>query len=502
MSIDLLTRAVNARLRAMRKMRGESTTPGRPGRGAAAAPAFASQTQHQPGVAAAMSIGLGAESKLGGIASSARIFCNELFDSRAILQELRDELLKREKQLGDEAYVEKVDLKRKIEYVNKAIEDVYSGKTTASIERKITSFYLCIQEILKKNSDMVKAAASETSAVQPIPHMRRTQILNVSVDAEGAGNLQREMDRQKIESTMESPDRNVAEKIITELGVQLGVQKQEVCSLEVDACVCGSSMLRSINKSLMVCSSADCGRVKRIIETTASGPGVDDSDTGVANARRSTSIKDFLHKWQAIDRVDIPIAVKRNIAKYIYHELGVKHESQLSYRHVVCAVFEMKLSRDYFDHMSQIWSELTGQPPPQLSFNESLIITSMWRFVQDKFSTVAANHSKFFFFPLIIERFCRLMNFDSVVDFLVPVFSRPSDATTFHAIQAIFEERGYKQLPSPHVYFLHNTASVASKLPIPTQRPNIAKQIGRVRVYSETEPIAKHKNQKIDSETI
>jgi hypothetical protein len=486
-SSDILTRAVSARLRALRKMRADAAAPGRSaarGGGAAAAGPAA-------GCAAALSLGATAESRLGSIASSARIFANELFDSRSILQDLRQELIRAHAAIPESMHVERTDLRHKIDYVNRVIEDVYSGKALKAIERKISTHYLCMQEVLKTTMDRAKKSDEKASSVQPAPHSRRTQILNVSVDAIGASMMQKEMERQKIESVMDVPNRDVTEKIIAELGIQLGVQRQEVCPLEVDACVCGSSMLRSINKSLMVCSSPDCGRVRRIIETTASGPGVDDSDTGMANTRRSTSIKDFLQKWQAIDRVDIPITVKRQIAKYIYNELNVKHESQLTYRHVVCAVFELKLSRDMFDHISQIWSELSGQPPPQLSYTESLIITSMWRFVQDKFSTIAANHSKFFFFPLIIERFCRLMHFDSVVDYLVPVFSRPSDATTFHAIQSIFEERNYQALPHPHVYFLHNTASVTAKLIIQPNKPNIFKQIGRAKTAADADEDAR-----------
>jgi hypothetical protein len=485
---DLLSRAVNARLRALRKMRGDSKPAGRgggEGRVTAGAGQQVTGGQVHPGVVAAMSLGAGAESRLSTIATSARVFCNELFESRSILQELRQDLIKKHKEMPDFMYVEKMDLKRKIEFVNKTIEDVCSGKMSKTIESKISSYYMSMQEVLKRTSDALKSMEEESATpgkgIQPIPHSKRVNILSVAVDAEGASKLKQEAQRQKLGSATGAVDPAVADRIIAELGVQLGVQKQEVSAVETDSCACGASMLRSIDKSLMVCSSADCGRVRRIIETTASGPGVDDSDTGVANTRRSTSIKDFLHKWQAIDRIEIPLPVKKQIAKFIYNDLGVKHESQLTYRHVVSAVFELKLSRDMFDHISQIWSELSGQPPPQLTFNESQMITSMWRFVQDKFSTIAANHSKFFFFPLIIERFCRFMNFDSVVDFLVPVYSRPSDASTFHAIQAIFDERGYKSIPPPHVYFLHNTSSINTKIPIPNTRPIITKNVGRAK---------------------
>lgn len=485
--MELLTRAIGARCHALRKMREElssgakKTAPHRP-------------RSHVPtAVQAAMSVGVSAEMRMNTLAASARVFAKELFEAKFVLKELLDVL---ERQLVDvhpQMTVHRRDLEAKIAHVKHVYSTLCSGQSMKSMERKIVSFYMGMQQTIASCVYEQQRGASETSktdALHPVPHSRRTQILSVALDNEGLRKLEDETKLQQLSAKIGTDEKAVTERMIAELGVLLGVQKHEVQTLETDSCVCGAPMLRSINKSLMVCSSPDCGRVKKIIETTASGPGVDDSDTGVANTRRSTSIKDFLHKWQAIDRVQIPIQTKRTIAKYIYNDLNVKDETQLTYRHVVCAVFELKLSRDLYDHISQLWTEFSGQPPPHLSYNESLIITSMWRIVQDSFSAISANHSKFFFFPLIVERFCRLMRFDAAVQYLVPVYTRASDATTFHAIQNIFNERGYTHIPPPHVYFLHNISSATQCVPMPVSKPTMFKSNARVRKADAVQALA------------
>lgn len=401
---------------------------------------------------------LSAPERLHALASSARAFSQELLDARQILVDLESLLETRLASTGEDMHVEHVALQRKLEYVRGVVSDMFAGKYQRRIETLIAERYFEFYETQKVEQGQNSSRAPP--AVVPLPHERRPELSNATVAPTVA-------DASKPSSTTNSAR---AERIIAELGVQLGVQRHDVCALELDQCDCGAPMLRSINKSLMVCSAADCGHVKRIVETTAAGPGVDDADAAATSTRRSTSIKDFISKWQATDRVDIPQAMMSRIARFIYYDLNVRHESSISYRHVICAIFELKLSKDLFDCASQIWSELTGQPPPSLTYNETYAITSIWRIIQDRFSAISANHSKCFFFPLIVERFARLMRFDHVIDFLVPVYTRPSDAATYHAIQSIFEERKYNHIPPPHVYFPGDPSTITVRKPIPSAK--------------------------------
>jgi hypothetical protein len=474
-----------------------------------------SMASHGAMIASLSAIMSSAESRLREISCGARVFSNELFSARGVIKDLESQLQLRMQSLPDAMRVERRDLQRKIEFVRNAFDAIQSGEMIRRIDRSISATCIGMGEVFS-TSHSAEDDRDSFRKITPLPHEKRTDILSVSiakqnpVDASASSRDDEPTNNAATLSLLVSPSRGISEKaqsdrLVQDLGIALGVQRRDVCALEGDACACGAPMLRSVKESLMVCSSADCGRVKRIIETTASGPGVDDMDVGIGNTRRSTSIRDFIHKWQAKETATISTSALSSIAKFIYNDIGIKQASDITYRAVVCAVFELKLGRELFDHISQIWSMLTGMKPPTLTFNENQLINAIWRIIQEKFSSVSSNHSKCFFFPLIIERFVRLMNFDNVADFLVPVYTKPSDSVTYNAVQGILDSMGYRKIPPPHIYFVGDIQSATVRRNIPQSRTINTRGVSLAKLREAPAPApdagaAPHKRPRTDEE--
>lgn len=180
---------------------------------------------------------------------------------------------------------------------------------------------------------------------------------------------------------------------------------------QFDKCqYCGNEMCVNNNDGIIVCDK--CGNVERIL-IESEIPSYKDSgaDKPIYPYKRLNHFMECINQFQAKENINIPDEVYDKIIK-CFKRKRINDFKSLSLNDVRDVLKSLKMNK-YYEHVSFIYSKISGNPPPRLTYTEENKLKTLFKKVDKSFIKYCPkDRSNFFNYNYLLHKLFRIMNME------------------------------------------------------------------------------------------
>lgn len=180
---------------------------------------------------------------------------------------------------------------------------------------------------------------------------------------------------------------------------------------QFDKCqYCGNEMCVNNNDGIIVCDK--CGNVERIL-IESEIPSYKDSgaDKPIYPYKRLNHFMECINQFQAKENINIPDEVYDKIIK-CFKRKRISDFKSLSLNDVRDVLKSLKMNK-YYEHVSFIYSKISGNPPPRLTYTEENKLKTLFKKVDKSFIKYCPkDRSNFFNYNYLLHKLFRIMNME------------------------------------------------------------------------------------------
>lgn len=183
-----------------------------------------------------------------------------------------------------------------------------------------------------------------------------------------------------------------------------------------DKCIfCGNEMCINNNDGIIVCDK--CGNVEKIlVESEIPSYKDNGGDKPIYPYKRLNHFMECINQFQAKENINIPNEIYDKILE-VFKKRKIKDLKVLKLSDIRDVLKNMKLNK-YYEHVSLIYSKITGNPPPRLTYNEENNLKLLFKKVDKSFMKFCPkDRSNFFNYNYLLHKLFKIMNMDKYLEY-------------------------------------------------------------------------------------
>jgi hypothetical protein len=176
------------------------------------------------------------------------------------------------------------------------------------------------------------------------------------------------------------------------------------------------------NGAILSNSSCDlvcriCGYSTRQMDATASTIGFgDEVEFLIFSYKKINHFNETLNHLQAKESTLVPVEILRKVMEKIY-EKRIRDVTEVTYQLVYQTLKDLQLSK-YYEQTSQIYSRLTGNPPPRFSSEQEENLRRMFNAIIHVYDKVKpANRVNFLSYSFVLYKCCQLLGYTTFLGY-------------------------------------------------------------------------------------
>ena len=183
-----------------------------------------------------------------------------------------------------------------------------------------------------------------------------------------------------------------------------------------DKCIyCGNEMCINNNDGLIICDK--CGNTEKIlIESEVPSYKDNGGDKPIYPYKRLNHFMECINQFQAKENINIPNEVYEKIIE-IFKKRKIKNLKILKLSDIRDVLKNLKMNK-YYEHVSFIYSKITGNPPPRLTYNEENKLKKLFKQVDKSFIKFCPkDRSNFFNYNYLLHKLFKIMNMEKYLEY-------------------------------------------------------------------------------------
>lgn len=231
--------------------------------------------------------------------------------------------------------------------------------------------------------------------------------------------------------------------LLEELQSELEGTTKSVTVVSGDCCEnCGQTMIVVTQNCFMICPS--CHHAEPFLDVTpASMPYGDDVEMGYFNYKRIGRFKEWITFFQAKENTQVPTEILEKLSEY-FASMNMSVDD-ITKHNVRDALKILKLGRNgIYEHLQQIFSRLTGKPPPRLSMRQENHLLVLFQKIQSSWAKhKPPNRSNFLSYPYVLYKFCELLGWHEYLECFPLLTGEPHRRKQDTVWKKICEDQGW-----------------------------------------------------------
>lgn len=185
---------------------------------------------------------------------------------------------------------------------------------------------------------------------------------------------------------------------------------------EEDRCnQCNETLILDPLRSILGCPI--CGSMKPYLDATSSSMAYGDEVEFTSFAyKRSNHFNECLHHSQAKESTQIPDNILDKVMSELYIE-RITNLKDITMDKTKAILKKLKL-RKYYEHNTQLWCRLTGNPPPRMSPEQEEKCRLMFTAIQEPFEKHRPpDRVNFLSYSYCLHKFCQLLGYSEFLKY-------------------------------------------------------------------------------------
>lgn len=178
---------------------------------------------------------------------------------------------------------------------------------------------------------------------------------------------------------------------------------------------CGNEMCVNTNDGIIICDK--CGNVERIlIESEVPSYKDNGADKPIYPYKRLNHFMECINQFQAKENIVIPQEIYEQIIT-VFKKRRIKDFKTLTLSDVRNVLKMLKMNK-YYEHVSFIYSKISGNAPPKLSYIEENKLKTLFKQVDKSFSKFCPkDRSNFFNYNYLLHKLFKIMNMEQYLEY-------------------------------------------------------------------------------------
>lgn len=208
---------------------------------------------------------------------------------------------------------------------------------------------------------------------------------------------------------------------------------------------CGNEMCINNNDGIIVCDK--CGNVERIlVESEIPSYKDNGADKPIYPYKRLNHFMECINQFQAKENIVIPDNIYEQI-KDVFKKRRINNFSKLTLSDVRDVLKSMKMNK-YYEHVSFIYSKISGNSPPRLTYAEENKLKSLFKQIDKSFIKFCPkDRSNFFNYNYLLHKLFRLMQMDKYLEYFPLLKSKEKLMKQEEIWKLVCKDIGLKYLP-------------------------------------------------------
>lgn len=178
---------------------------------------------------------------------------------------------------------------------------------------------------------------------------------------------------------------------------------------------CGNEMCINNNDGIILCDK--CGNTEKIlVESEVPSYKDNGGDKPIYPYKRLNHFMECINQFQAKENINIPNEIYDKIIN-IFKKKKIKDLKTLKLSDIRDVLKNMKMNK-YYEHVSFIYSKITGNPPPRLTYNEENKLKSLFKKIDKSFIKFCPkDRSNFFNYNYLLHKLFKIMNMNNYLEY-------------------------------------------------------------------------------------